>query len=66
MTQIRLEVIVEHLRTQVRRAPHDAVTEVIPEAEVDPHALFRAFKRRLRSRCNAWETVPDQSVNVAT
>jgi len=64
MAQIKPEAIVEHLRSQVRRALSDAVADVIPGAEVDAYALFRAFKRRLRSKCQIWEKVPDQYVKA--
>jgi len=64
MAQIKPEPIVEHLSSQMRRALEAAVSEVIPDVEFDSYELFRAFKRRLRSKCQIWERVPDQYVKV--
>ena len=48
----------------MRRALEAAVSEVIPDVEFDSYELFGAFKRRLRSKCQIWERVPDQYVKV--
>jgi hypothetical protein len=64
MAQIKPEPIVEHLRSQMRRALEDAVREVIPDVEFDSYELFRVFKRRLRSKCQIWERVPDQCIKA--
>lgn len=62
MTKIHAEKIVDHLRSQMRRALEDALRDVNPNVGINSSNLFSAFRRRLRSKCNTWETVPDQSV----
>jgi hypothetical protein len=46
----------------MKRALEQAVHEVLPDAEFDRHALYRAFKRAVRRKCSTWEEVPDQYV----
>jgi hypothetical protein len=62
MAQVKIEDIVEHLSSEMRRALQAAVEEVHPGAQVDPHALFRAFRRAVGRKCNTWEQVPDQFI----
>jgi hypothetical protein len=62
MAQIQPEEIVDHLRSEMRRALEEAVKEVIPNAVFDSHDLFRAFKRAVRRKCSTWEQVPDNFV----
>ena len=62
MAKVRIEEIVDHLSSEMRRALADAVREVLPNATVDDHALYRAFVRAVRRKCNTWENVPDQYV----
>jgi hypothetical protein len=64
MAQIQMEPIVEHLRAEMRRALSAAVREVLEDAKFDESALYRAFCRAVRSRCNVWERVPDKYVHV--
>jgi hypothetical protein len=64
MAQIQMEPIVEHLRTEIRRALSAAVREVVEDADFDESALYRAFRRAVGRRCNVWERVPDQYVNA--
>lgn len=62
MARVKIEEVVDHLRSEMRRALEDAVKECVPEADVDAHDLFRAFKRAVRRKCSTWERVPDQYV----
>ena len=64
MARVRIESIVEHLSSEMRRALEDAVNETLPEAEVDAHALYRAFRRAVARKCNIWESVPDTYVET--
>lgn len=63
MARVKPEGIIDHLRSEMRRALADAVKEVLPDAAVDEHALFRAFKRAVRRKCSTWEQVPDSDVD---
>ena len=62
MAQIRVEDIIDHLDSEMRGALEAAVNEVIPGAKFDSHKLFRAFKRKVYSKCSIWESVPDNFV----
>jgi hypothetical protein len=63
MAKIKIEEVIDHLDTDVRRALADAVKETIPSANFDEYSLFRAFKRSIRRRCRTWENVPDNYVD---
>jgi hypothetical protein len=62
--RVRIEEIVDHLDSGMRKALADAVREVLPEVEFDLYALFRAFKRAVGRKCSTWENVPDRYVNA--
>ncbi len=63
MARVQVENIVDHLSSEMRRALEDAVSEVVPGANVDAYELFRAFRRAVGRKCNTWESVPDHYVN---
>jgi len=65
MARVKMEKIVEHLRTEVKRALEDAVKEVLPSARVDSDDLYRAFRRAIGRKCNTWERVPDSNVDAS-
>jgi hypothetical protein len=64
MARVRVEDIVDHLSSQMRKALEAAVREVHPNAAIDPHALFRSFRRAVGRKCNTWEQVPDRCVET--
>ena len=63
MAKVKMEELVDHLSTEMRRALEMAVREAVPNAEFDPYALFRAFKRAVGRKCSTWESVPDQYID---
>jgi hypothetical protein len=64
MARVKPEHIIDDLSSEMRKALGDAVREVLPEAEFDEHALFRAFKRAVRRKCSTWERVKDGHVDA--
>lgn len=62
MAQVKIEEIVDHLSSEMRRALEEAVREVDSKAKIDGYALFRAFRRAVGRKCNTWEQVPDRYV----
>lgn len=64
MARVKIEDVVDHLSSEMRRALEDAIREEIPNAEFDAYALFRAFKRAVYRKCSVWENVPDQYVEM--
>jgi hypothetical protein len=62
MARIKPEEIIEHLDRDMRVALEIAVKQVLPEAEFDSMALFRAFVLAVDRQCSQWERVPDRFV----
>ena len=62
MASVKMEEIVDHLSTEVRRALEEAVHQVDPNTRIDAHELFRAFRRAIGRKCSTWEQVPDDYV----
>ena len=63
MARVKIEEVVDHLSTEMRKALSIAVDNVIPNASFDEWQLFREFRRALSRKCNTWEQVPDQYVD---
>jgi len=64
MAKIKIEEVVDHLSSQMRSALRAALKEVAPTADVDEHALYRAFRRAVGRKCSIWEQVPDRYVEM--
>lgn len=62
MASVKMEEIVDHLSTEVRRALENSVRQVAPDARIDSYELFRAFRREIGRRCSTWEKIPDHYV----
>lgn len=62
MARVKIEDIVDHLSSEIRKALEQAVTNVLPDAEFDAYELFREFRRAVGRKCNTWENVPDHFV----
>jgi len=62
MAQVNIEEIVYHLDAQMKRALEAAVKDVLPAAAIDRTALYKAFLKQVRKKCDTWEHVPDQHV----
>lgn len=63
MARVKIEEILEHLSTEMRKALKQAVESTIPGAEFDERELFRNFRRSVGRKCGVWENVPDQYVD---
>ncbi len=62
MARVKIEDVIDHLNSEMRRALEDALNEVGGGAKIDSYELFRAFKRAVYRKCNTWESVPDHYV----
>lgn len=62
MVRVKVEEIVDHLRTEMPKALKQAVENTIPDVEFDERELFRNFRRSVGQKCSTWENVPDQYV----
>ena|SRR2546425_677867 len=66
MARVKIEDIVDHLSSEMRRALEDAVKATISDAEFDSHELYRSFRRAVGRKCSTWEQVPDHYVELDT
>ncbi|HEY2545125.1 MAG TPA: hypothetical protein VGI46_03575 [Candidatus Acidoferrum sp.] len=64
MTRVKIEQVIDHLSSGMRKALADAVAQVIPGKDFDDRELFRAFRRAVGRKCSAWERVPSHYVKV--
>jgi len=55
MAQVRIEEIVDHLSSEMRKPLEETLREVVPNVQVDPYELVRTFRRAVRYKCNDWE-----------
>ena len=62
MSRVRIEEVIDHLSSEMRRALNESVKEVMPNSHFDEYELFRAFRRAVGRKCNTWESVPDHYV----
>ncbi len=62
MARVKIEEIIDHIDSDMRKALAETVRTHFPDAEFDDRAMFRTFKRMVGRKCNTWETVPDQYV----
>jgi len=62
MAQVKIQSIVEHLDSEMKRALEDAVSRVLPEVQVDRNELYREFRRAVGRKASMWVRVPDGDV----
>jgi division protein CdvB (Snf7/Vps24/ESCRT-III family) len=63
MARVKIEEIIDHLSSEMRKSLRDSVNKVIPEVTFDERELFRQFKREVSRKCSTWERVPDQYID---
>lgn len=64
MARVKIEEVIDHLSSDIKRALTDAVNNSISGAEFSPDNLFREFKRAVGRKCSTWERVPDRYVET--
>jgi hypothetical protein len=64
MARVKMEEIVEHLSSEMRRALGDAAENTLGGVQSDEYELFRASRHAVARRCHNWEIVPDRSVET--
>ena len=62
MAKIKIEEVIDHLDTDIRKALKNTVDECCPGNTADAYDLFRQFKREVSRKCSTWENVPDNYV----
>jgi len=64
MTQVKVDEIIDHVRSEVKKALQDAFDEVVPHADIDLDAFYAVFKKQVYHHCSIWENIPDRFVKV--
>jgi hypothetical protein len=64
MGRVKIEDVISHLDSDIRKALEAAVKEILPNAQFDPYELFRAFRRAVGRKCSTWENVPDYYIEL--
>ncbi len=64
MAKIKIENIVDHLDTEFRKALEETIKQHFPNERFDSRAVFRTFNRSISRKCNTWERVPDNLVEI--
>jgi hypothetical protein len=62
MARVKIEDIIDHLSSEMKKAMAAAVNQVAPDKDIDTVALYKAFVRAVRRKCSTWEQVPDHCV----
>ena len=62
MAKVKIEEVIDHLSSEMKRALEQAVNNSIPGVQFDRNILFREFKKGVYRKCSVWEKVPDQYV----
>lgn len=63
MARVKIEDIIDHLSSEMRKSLRDSVNKVIPEVTFDERELFKQFKREVSRKCSTWERVPDRYID---
>jgi hypothetical protein len=64
MAQVKLDELIDHLSTEVKKALDDALTAEVPNANVNMDRFFQVFKQSVYRHCSIWERVPDRYVKM--
>lgn len=62
MARVKIEDVIDHSDTDIRRALEETIKHHFPDTAFDKRAVFRTFLRMVRRKCSTWETVPDEYV----
>lgn len=63
MARIKLEETLEYLWEEIQPSLERAVREVVPEAEFESKALFRAFLKEIGRRRHDFVSIPDSFID---
>jgi hypothetical protein len=62
MARVKIEEIIDHLSSEMRRALEDAVHQTDSKVKLNSSTLFANFRRAVGRKCSTWERVPDHYV----
>ena len=64
MAKVKIEDVIDHLDTEIRNALELTIRQHFPNLDFDKRELFRTFIRMVSKKCNTWENVPDNFVQL--
>lgn len=64
MARIKPTEIFDHLNPQMRAALDEALTKLLPDAQVDRRMLYLEFRLALNRKFKLWENVPNSAVDA--
>jgi hypothetical protein len=64
MAQVKIEDVIDHLDSDIRKALEETIKQVFPNQPFDSRQAFRIFVRMVGRKCNTWEAVPDGLVRT--
>ena len=62
MAKVKVEDLLESLDSDLRVALGRAVRQMLPNAQFDERALYKAFCNEAYRKCSIWESVHDHYV----
>ncbi len=64
MASVRIQDILDHLSTDIKKALKVAIENSIDDADFDEDEMFREFNKAVGQKCNTWESVPEHLVDA--
>jgi hypothetical protein len=64
MARINIERVIDKLEDEFKTGLKTALTNVAPDKEVDPHLLFKEFKKQVIKNCKQWEYIESNAVDT--
>lgn len=64
MAEVKIDSVIDKHDYDMKRALEAALSEVLPDVDIDRNELYRAFKRAVDRKLSTWVTVNDQDVRV--
>jgi len=63
MARVKPIELFDHFNPQMRAALDEALSRVLPDAEVDRRMLYLEFRLALNRKVKQWENVPNSAVD---
>ena len=64
MPRVNIEKFIEKLEYEFKTGLNTALGSVAPDKDVDPHLLFKEFKKQVIKNCKQWEYVDSSTVDA--
>jgi hypothetical protein len=64
MARVKPQELFDHFNPQMRAALDEAVTKLMPNAQVDRRMLYLEFRLALNRKVKQWESVPNSTVDA--